>query len=72
MLRREFFSFASGAAAIPATLIRDTGERSINELTEKLRDAIKNGLPGITEIEITFDPEDRRVPLMVLAFRSPS
>lgn len=71
MRRREFFSFASGAAAIPATaLIGDTGDPGIGELTAKLRDAIKSDLPGITKIEITYDPEDTKVPLMVLAFRT--
>lgn len=73
MMRREFFSLASGAIVLPGKLIEDTGfpvKQGVNELTEKLCHAIKSEVPGITKIEVTYDPDDKRVPLMVVAFRA--
>jgi hypothetical protein len=70
MRRREFFSFASGVVVVPRQLVKDTGEPGIAELTEKLCLAIKGEIPGVTKIEVTYDPEDKKVPLMILAFRA--
>lgn len=69
MLRREFFSLAS-AAVVPARLVQDTGEPGVSEMLDRLCLAIKSEIAGVTKVEITYDPEDQKVPVMVLAFRT--
>jgi len=68
MLRREFFSLAS-AAVVPARLVQDTGE-PVSELLDRLCLAIKSEIAGVTKVEITYDPEDKKIPVMVVAFRT--
>lgn len=36
---------------------------------EQIGEIVRRELPDIKSLEITFDPEDDRVPLMILAFR---
>jgi hypothetical protein len=38
-------------------------------LVSQIRPAIENEMPDVTSIEVTYDPEDQKVPLMILAFR---
>lgn len=68
MLRREFFSFASGVA-IAAPEIAKSKPVSLAALISEIRPVIQNDMPDVTSIEVTYDPEDRKVPLMILAFR---
>jgi hypothetical protein len=68
MLRREFFSFASGAAVSAPDIVKSK-PKSLAALVSEIRPAIQNDMPDVTSIEVTYDPEDRKVPLMILAFR---
>lgn len=66
MNRREFFSFAAaGAVTSPAA----SQAADVNSLTEQIEAAIRHELPGVKTVEITYDPEDERVPLMILVLR---
>jgi len=68
MLRREFFTLASGAAVVGPQIIKDSSV-SLAALVSQIRPVIQNDMPDVTSIEVTYDPEDRKVPLMILAFR---
>lgn len=68
MLRREFFSFASGAAVTAPQIINAQGN-SLAALIAQLRPVIQSEMPDVTSIEVSFDPEDQKVPLMIMAFR---
>lgn len=68
MLRREFFSLAS-SALIAKQIELKSGENGIPSLIKKIEAVARTDLPGATKIEISYDPEDARVPLMVLVFR---
>lgn len=68
MLRREFFSFAS-AAAVAAPQIVKRPPTGLAALVSQLRPVIQNEMPDVTTIEVAYDPEDQKVPLMILAFR---
>lgn len=68
MLRREFFGVAAAgvASGVPPPVICRPG---IDALIKDIEAAILADIPGVTKVQITFDPEDRNVPLMILAFR---
>jgi hypothetical protein len=68
MLRREFFSFASVAAVTAPQIIKNK-PAGLAALISEVRQTIENEMPDVTSIEVTYDPEDRKVPLMILAFR---
>jgi len=67
MLRREFFGVAAAgvSTATPPVLCRP----GIDALIKDIEAAILADIPGITKVQVTFDPEDKNVPLMILAFR---
>lgn len=65
MNRRDFFSFAAaGAVAAPKVAYSDR----INSLTEQIEDAIRREMPSVKSIEVKYNPDDERVPLVVVAF----
>lgn len=68
MRRREFFSFASGAAVAAPQIVKSK-QTGLAALISQIRPLIQNDMPDVTSIEVTYDPEDRKVPLMILAFR---
>lgn len=68
MLRREFFSFASVAAVTAPQLITEQ-KTGLAALIAQIRSAVQSEMPGVTSIEVTYDPEDQKVPLMIMAFR---
>jgi len=68
MRRREFFSFASGAAVV-VPQISNSKPLGLAAIVSQIRPLIQNEMPDVTSIEVTYDPEDRKVPLMILAFR---
>ena len=68
MLRRVFIGGAAagiGTALAPPALCRP----GIEGLSKEIEAAILAQLPGITKVQITYDPDDESVPLMILAFR---
>jgi hypothetical protein len=68
MFRREFFGGAAAgvlAAAAPAVLSRP----KVDALAREIETAIMAEVPGITRVQVTYDPENEKVPLMILAFR---
>jgi hypothetical protein len=66
MNRREFFSVAAaGAVAGPTLAYSDR----INSLTEQIEAAIRRELPDIKNIEVKYNPDDERLPLVVVAYR---
>lgn len=67
MLRRDFFGAAAaiGAAAVPPAL----SQQGIDGLAKEIETAILAELTGITKVQITYNPDDENVPLMILAFR---
>lgn len=68
MLRREFIGGAAagiGAAAAPPALCRP----GIKTLSKEIETAILAELPGVKRVQVTYDPENEKVPLMILAFR---
>lgn len=65
MLRREFFSLTAGAAIGPQVV---RGER-LDELICQIERIAKIELPGVKALEITYDPEDPKIPLMIIALR---
>lgn len=68
MLRREFFSFASGAAVVAPEIVKSQ-KVGLAAIVSQIRPVIENEMPDVTSIEVTYDPEDKKVPLMILAFR---
>ncbi|PDT47302.1 hypothetical protein CO661_14060 [Sinorhizobium fredii] len=67
MRRREFFSFAAaGAVTVPSVA---HSEDRIQSLTEQIATAVRREFPDIKSVEITYNPEDERVPLVIVAFR---
>ena len=65
MLRREFFSLTAGAAIGPQVV---RGER-LDELICQIGQLAKTALPGVKTVEITYDPEDPKIPLIIIAMR---
>jgi len=65
MLRREFLSVTAGAAIGPKAV---RGAR-LDELISQLEPLVRAQIPGIKSFEITYDPEDPKVPLVILAMR---
>lgn len=65
MFRREFFSVTAGAAMGPKAV---RGAR-LDELISQLEPLIRAQIPGIRTFEIQYDPEDPKVPLVILAMR---
>lgn len=65
MLRREFFSLTAGAAIGPQVV---RGER-LDELICQIERLVKVELPDVKSLEITYDPDDPRIPLMIVALR---
>lgn len=64
MFRREFFGAAAGVAS-PAALSRPM----IDALAREIEAAIMAEIPGVKRVQVTYDPENEKVPLMILAFR---
>jgi len=68
MLRRVFIGGAAagiGAAAAQPALCRP----GLDALVKDIEAVILAEMPG-AKVEITYDPEDPKLPLMILAFRS--
>lgn len=66
MNRREFFSFAAaGAVAAPKVAYSER----ISSMTEQIEAAIRLEIPDLKSIEVKYNPEDDRAPLVVVAFR---
>lgn len=66
MRRREFFSFAAAGVAATPQIAQSAVAPSF---TEQIAATIRHELPDVKCLEITYDPEDERVPLMILALR---
>jgi hypothetical protein len=65
MNRREFFSFAAaGAVAAPKAVHSEP----VEVLSEQLEAAIRRELPSLTRVEVKYNPDDDRVPLIVVAY----
>ncbi|RVH87766.1 hypothetical protein CN204_04345 [Sinorhizobium meliloti] len=67
MRRREFFSFAAATAVAAPSIAQSNG--AAQSTIEQIGEIVRRELPDIKSLEITYDPEDSRVPLMILAFR---
>lgn len=68
MLRREFLAYSAASAGIVGIPPIKTGH-CLDRLLSDIEAAILAELPGVKKIQISFDPEDKNVPLMILAFR---
>lgn len=66
MFRREFFTFAAGGVTAAPQIVHSAVSPSF---TEQIAAEIRRELPDVKSLEITYDPEDTRVPLMILALR---
>ena len=69
MLRRVFIG---GAAAGIGTAVASTPARScrgLDALIEDIGAAVMSELPGVKRVQVTYDPDDEKVPLMIVAFR---
>lgn len=66
MFRREFFGAAAGVVtAAPVALSRP----KVDALAREIEAAIMAELPGVKRVQVTYDPTNEKVPLMILAFR---
>lgn len=57
--------FASPAVATP----EEAKVETLEALLEKLRSKINEDMPDVRKVEISYDPTNKKVPLMVLAMR---
>lgn len=68
MLRREFFGVAAAGVTTTASAVT-LCRPMIDVLIKDIEAAILADIPGVTKVQVTYDPEDKSVPLMILAFR---
>jgi hypothetical protein len=67
MLRRDFLVMAS---AVPlAGGIKPT-ENKIEKIIGQLEIALREELPDIKDVQIKYDPKQKKIPLMIVAFRA--
>lgn len=64
--RREVLLGISTVTLIPAPA---KGTGTVAQLLSELRCQIEDELPDVKQVEITYDPTDKRLPLMVMAYR---
>lgn len=55
-------------AAVPQPAIANRDNMAV--LIDEIDAAIRAEIPGIKHVEITYNPGDERVPLMILAFKA--
>ncbi|WP_440852305.1 hypothetical protein [Sinorhizobium sp. 22678] len=67
MNRREFFTLAAAGAVVASPKVAHS-ER-LQSMTEQIEAVIRRELPDLKSLEITYNPEDERCPLVVVAFR---
>ena len=65
MFRREFLSVTAGAAIGPKAV---RGPR-LDELIGQIEPIVRAQIPGIKTFEIKYNPDDPKVPLVILAMR---
>lgn len=64
MYRRDFLSLAA-STALPPVL----SHPQIPALISQLEKAIRSELPGVRRVDIRYNKNDKKVPLMILALR---
>lgn len=68
MHRREFLSFAAGGAVVLPQAAEANTDR-MDELICRLDAVVRAEIPEVTRVEVTYDPANTKLPLMILAFR---
>lgn len=47
----------------------DTQAETLEQMLETLRSKIISDIPNLSKVQISFDPNDAKVPLMIVALR---
>lgn len=66
MLRRDILGIAVSTPFASTPIIR---QRNMSSLLSDIERAAKEEIPGVTRVQIIYDPKDRKVPLMIVAYR---
>lgn len=70
--RREFLSSIPAiwlTSPVMADARIDAERETLQEILDKLRDRVTEDMPDLSKLQITYDPGNKKVPLMVLALR---
>ena len=66
--RREvLIAAAAGVVTVSAAKADETSK--VSDILPELERALMRELPGLTKVQIDFQPMDKKIPLMVHAFR---
>lgn len=66
MLRRDLLGIA---VSTPIASLPHTKPPKIAALISEIEMAAKEEILGVTRVQVVYDPRDKKVPLMILAFR---
>lgn len=67
MLRRDILGIAVATPIASFPLIKT---RRMSALIAEIERAAKEEIYGVTRVQVIYDPQDKKVPLMIMAFRS--
>lgn len=67
MLRREFLGAAISTSVLPTQKPKSP---AIAALIKQLEEAARDEIPGIKTFSIQYSPNDKKVPLMIVAFKA--
>lgn len=66
MLRRDILGIAVATPIASLPMIKPP---KVSSLISEIEKAAKEEIHGVTRVQVVYDPEDKKVPLMILAFR---
>lgn len=67
MLRRNFLAMASSVSLAGRI---NPSENRIEKIIWQLESALREEMPDVKEVQIKYDPKQRKIPLMIVAFRA--
>ncbi|NTG74502.1 twin-arginine translocation signal domain-containing protein [Agrobacterium rhizogenes] len=66
MYRRDFLTGAAASTVSAGT----AGAGELDELLGKLEVAVRRHFPDVKDYQVRIDPENKQIPLMIVAFNS--
>ncbi|MGO8242980.1 hypothetical protein [Rhizobium johnstonii] len=66
MLRRDILGIAVSTPIATIPIIR---HRQMSTLLSDIERAAKEEIPGVARVQVIYDPNDKKIPLMIVAYR---
>lgn len=66
MLRRDILGIAVSTPIASLPIIR---RRKLSTLLSEIELVAREEIRGVTRIQIVYDPQDKKIPLMIVAYR---